>query len=131
MNPHPRLIQVSTDFFLKSTVDAISTVFSSTVDIDLDKSISRLKSNRPIDDNCGVFSFFLSILCNYRATMEVSSSDEELIQQSTSEFDHCTADKDRGFADAHPRQQRKNGSIHEHQECSSTPSSSAPKALLQ
>jgi hypothetical protein len=27
------------------------------------------------------------ILCNYRATMEVSSSDKELIHQSTSEFD--------------------------------------------
>ena len=118
-----------------STIDSSFDRFFSEIDgrcdIDLDKSISRLKSNRPIDDNCGVFSFFLSILCNYRATMEVSSSDEELIQQSTSEFDHCTADKDRGFADAHPRQQRKNGSIHEHQKCSSTPSSSAPKALLQ
>jgi len=72
-----------------------------------------------------------SILCNYRATIEVSSSDEELIHQSTSEFDRCTADKDRGFADAHPTLQRKNGSRHRHQECTSTPSSSAPKALLQ
>jgi len=31
-----------------------------------------------------------------------------------------------GFADAHPRQQHKNGSRHAHQECTSTPSSSAP-----
>jgi len=66
-----------------------------------------------------------------RATIEVSSSDEELIHQSTSEFGRCTADKDRGFADAHPRQQRKNGSRHGHQECTSTPSSIAPKAILQ
>jgi len=71
------------------------------------------------------------ILCNYRATMEVSSSDEELIHQSTSEFDRCTVGKDRGFADAHPRQQRKNGSRHGHQECTSAPRSSAPKAKLQ
>jgi len=41
--------------------------------------------------------FGLLILWNYRATMEVSSSDEELIHQSTSEFDCCTAGKDRGL----------------------------------
>jgi len=35
------------------------------------------------------------------------------------------------FSDAHPRQQRKNGSRHGHQECTSTPSSSAPKAISQ
>jgi len=63
--------------------------------------------------------------------MEVSSSDEELIHQSTSEFDRCTADKDRGLVDAHPRQQRKNGSRHGHQECTGTPSSSVPQAILQ
>jgi len=63
--------------------------------------------------------------------MEVSSSDEELIHQSTSEFDCCTAGKDREFAEAHPRQQRKNGSRHGRQECTSTPSSSAPKAIQQ
>ena len=71
------------------------------------------------------------ILCNYRATVDVSSSDKEQIHQSTSEFDGCTAGKDRGYADAHPRQQRKNGSRYGYQECTSTPSSSAPKALLQ
>ena len=75
--------------------------------------------------------------------MEVSSIDEELFHQSTSEFDRCTDPiggchnkhslslTDRGFADAHPRQQRKNGSRHGYQECTSTPSSSAPKAILQ
>jgi len=70
MNPYRR--SVSTDFWVKSTVDQISTVFSSrcilidrryrpysqigeslsTVDIDRDRSTSRLKSNRPIDDTC-------------------------------------------------------------------------------
>jgi len=35
--------------------------------------------------------FGLLILCNYRVTMEVSSNDEEPIDQSTSEFDRCTA----------------------------------------
>ena len=63
--------------------------------------------------------------------MEVSSSDEELTHHATSEFDCCTADKDGGFADAHPGQYRMNGSRHEHQECTCTPSSSAPKAELQ
>jgi len=69
---------ISTDFWLKSTVDAISTVFSSmcilidrryrpysqvgeslwTVDIDRDWSTGRLKSNRPIDDTCAHLSLF-------------------------------------------------------------------------
>jgi len=48
-----------------------------------------------------IFGYFL-ILCSYRATMEVSSSDEELIHQSTSEFDRYTVGKDRGFADGYP-----------------------------
>jgi len=67
MNPYRR--SISTDFWKKSTVDHISTVFSSrrilidrryrpysqvgeslsTVDIDRDRSTGRLKSNRPID----------------------------------------------------------------------------------
>jgi len=72
MNPYRR--SISTDFWVKSTVDQISTVFSSswilidrryrpysqvgeslsTVDIDRDQSTGRLKSNRPIDDTCGI-----------------------------------------------------------------------------
>ena len=71
------------------------------------------------------------ILCNYRAIMEVSSSHEEVIHLSTSEFDRCTADKVRWFADAHPGQQRKNGSRYGHNECTNTPSRSAPKAKLE
>jgi len=73
MNPYRR--SISTDFWVKSTVDQISTVFSSrwiiidrryrpysqvgeslsTVDIDRDRSTGRLKSNRPIDDTCARF----------------------------------------------------------------------------
>jgi len=73
MNPYRR--SISTDFWVKLTVDQISTVFSSkwilidrryqpysqvgeslsTVDIDRDRSTGRLKSNRPIDDTCGNF----------------------------------------------------------------------------
>jgi len=45
---------------------------------------------------------------------------QKIKNKKKSEFDRCTARKDRGFADAHPRQQCKNGSRHGHEECTST-----------
>ena len=86
MNPYWQ--SISTDCFLKSTDDAISTVFSSrwisidrpyppysqegdsalTVDIDLDKSTGRSKNNRPIDALQDIMSmyFFLSFFLGFR-----------------------------------------------------------------
>ena len=91
MRAHRR--SILTDFFgyefistvdfdwVKSTVDQISTVFSSrwilidrryrpfsqvgeslsTVDIDRDRSTGRLKNNRPIDDTCADFGRFCPV----------------------------------------------------------------------
>jgi len=77
--------------------------------------------------------FFLSKMVSILVDGEHSFQIIGWIALRLSEFDCCTAGKDKNFADAHPRQQRKNGSRHGHQECTShgTPSSSTPKAILQ